>query len=134
MLVALLFRLSDTTREPADTGHQTSLYGGLIMTAVLPLTALLYGTSVLGDELEDGTAIYLLTKPIPRWQILLPKLIAPWLLTSLLVVASTVVSGVIAIDRGGLDSRVWRRDRDAARLARLYDAVRACSALFRLMP
>ncbi|MGE0688108.1 MAG: ABC transporter permease, partial [Dehalococcoidia bacterium] len=65
---------------------------------VLPLTALLLGTSALGDEFEDGTAVYLLTKPIPRWQILLPKLVASWLITAAIVLLSTVISGLIALE------------------------------------
>jgi len=102
VLVALLFRLTDNEENP-QTWTSEVLYRGLIVTAVLPLTALMFGTSVIGDEMEDGTAIYLLTKPIPRWEILLPKLIAPWLLTAALIVASTVVSGLLAIDSGGRD-------------------------------
>ena len=102
VLVAVIYRLADSTTDPR-TWTSENLYGGLIVTVVLPLTALMFGTSVIGDDLEDGTAIYLLTKPIPRWQILLPKLIAPWLLTSVILVASTVVSGVIAIDSGSRD-------------------------------
>ncbi len=102
VLVALLFRLTDNQDNP-QTWTSEVLYRGLIVTAVLPLTALMFGTSVIGDEMEDGTAIYLLTKPIPRWEILLPKLIAPWLLTAALIVASTVVSGLLAIDSGGRD-------------------------------
>jgi len=102
VLVALLFRLSDNNEDP-QTWTADVLYNGLIVTAVLPLTALMFGTSVLGDELEDGTAFYLLTKPMPRWEILMPKLIAPWILTSVLLVASTVISGLIAIDGGPRD-------------------------------
>jgi ABC-2 type transport system permease protein len=100
VLVALLFRLTDNSDDPR-TWTSEVLYRGLIVTAVLPLTALMFGTSVIGDELEDGTAIYLLTKPIPRWEILLPKLIAPWLLTAVILAASTLVSGLVAIDSGG---------------------------------
>jgi ABC-2 type transport system permease protein len=96
VLVAVVFRLSDATEEPAQW-TAASLFKGLLVTAVLPLTALMFGTSVLGDELEDGTAVYLLTKPLPRWEILLPKVIAPWLLTSALVAGSTLLSGLIAI-------------------------------------
>ena len=102
VLVALLFRLTDNNDDP-QTWASEVLYRGLIITAVLPLTALMFGTSVIGDELEDGTAIYLLTKPIPRWEILLPKLLAPWLLTSAILVASTLVSGLVAIESGGRD-------------------------------
>jgi ABC-2 type transport system permease protein len=100
VLVAVVFQLSDPDIDPQRWTART-LYVGLIVTAVLPLTALLLGTSVLGDEIEEGTIIYLLTKPVPRWQILLPKLAAAWLVATALVVASTVVSGLIALDGAG---------------------------------
>jgi ABC-2 type transport system permease protein len=45
---------------------------GLIITTVLPLIALIFGTAALGSELDDGTAVHVLTKPIPRWTIVLP--------------------------------------------------------------
>ncbi len=99
VLIALIFSLSDSTDNPERWLART-LYSPLIISIVLPLTALLLGTSALGDEFEDGTAVYLLTKPIPRWQILLPKLVAAWLITSLLLVVSTIVSGVIAVGGG----------------------------------
>lgn len=102
LFVALLSRLTESGEDP-QTWTAESLYGGLIVTAVLPITALMFGTSVIGDEIEDGTAVYLLTKPVPRWQILVPKLLAPWLLTAVLLVASTVIAGLIAIDTGSRD-------------------------------
>ena len=42
---------------------------GLVVRIVLPLVALVFGTAALGSELEDGTAVHLLTKPIRRWPI-----------------------------------------------------------------
>ena len=99
VLVAVVYRLSDSTDDP-NRWTARVLYLGLIITVVLPLTALLYGTSVLGDELEDGTAVYLLTKPVPRWQILAPKVIAAWLMTASLVFVSTLISGLISIKSG----------------------------------
>lgn len=102
VMLALLYRLSDTTSSPQSWTADV-LYQGMIVTVVLPLTALMFGTAVIGDDMEDGTAVYLLAKPIPRWQILLPKLVAPWLLTAGFVVASTAASGFIAIDSGSRD-------------------------------
>jgi ABC-2 type transport system permease protein len=64
---------------------------------VLPLSSLLLGTSVLGDELEEGTAIYLLTRPIERWQILVPKILAATLVTASLTVSSALLSSTIAL-------------------------------------
>lgn len=100
VLLALVYRLSDPDNDP-ERWTARVLFFGLIVTAVLPLTALLFGTSVLGDELEDGTAVYLLTKPIKRWQILLPKLAAAWLVTAAMLVTSTVASGLLALEGNG---------------------------------
>ncbi|HEY8799627.1 MAG TPA: hypothetical protein VIM20_03450, partial [Candidatus Limnocylindrales bacterium] len=36
---------------------------GLIITSVLPIVALIFGTAALGSELDDGTAVHILTKP-----------------------------------------------------------------------
>ena len=41
----------------------------LVVRTVLPLVALVVGTAALGSEIEDGTAVYLMIKPIPRWRI-----------------------------------------------------------------
>ena len=41
----------------------------------MPLVALILGTAALGSEIDDGTAVYLLIKPIPRWRIALAKIL-----------------------------------------------------------
>ena len=48
----------------------------LLIATVLPVAALLLATATLGDEVEDQTLGYLALKPVPRWQIALPKLAA----------------------------------------------------------
>lgn len=101
VLIGVIFTLSDSG-ENAERWLARSLYRDLIIAVVLPLTALLIGTSALGDEFEDGTAVYLLAKPIPRWQILVPKVAASWTLTSILLVASTVITGIIVTSGSSL--------------------------------
>jgi ABC-2 type transport system permease protein len=98
VLLAVVFRLSDPDVDKAE--WTANLLVGLVVTIVLPLTSLLLGTSVIGDELEDGTAVYLLAKPLSRWQILLPKLAAAWVVNVALVLPATVASGLIAIEGG----------------------------------
>jgi ABC-2 type transport system permease protein len=68
---------------------------GLVVSSVLPLVALVFGTAALGSELDDGTAVHVLTKPIPRWSIVLPKLAVAGGLTALLVVPATIVCGFL---------------------------------------
>jgi len=55
-----------------------------------------FGTSALGSELEDGTSVYILAKPIRRWQVILAKAGVAGSLTGGLVVASTLGSGLLA--------------------------------------
>jgi ABC-2 type transport system permease protein len=47
---------------------------GLGFNVVLPVIALVVGAGVLGSEIDDGTAVHILTKPLPRHEIILAKL------------------------------------------------------------
>ena len=73
------------------------LLDGLVVTILLPLLALVYGTAALGAEIEDGTAVYLLAKPVSRAKIILGKLLAAWVLTSVTVLVSALVAGAIGL-------------------------------------
>ena len=68
---------------------------GFVVRVVLPLIALVFGTAALGSELDDGTAIHILTKPIGRWTIVLAKTAVAGTLTAALVVPSTVLAGLL---------------------------------------
>jgi ABC-2 type transport system permease protein len=101
LLIALVYRIEEPGGIP-ERFMARGLFLGLIVTAVLPLTALLFGTTAIGDEVEDGTVIYLLTKPVPRWEILAPKLAAAWLLTALFVIPAGVAACFVAVN--GVDA------------------------------
>ena len=58
VLIALLIRVSGG-RPDADRVLDT-----LVVRFVMPLVALIVGTAVIGSEIEDGTAVYLMVKPI----------------------------------------------------------------------
>src|SRR6478672_7313127 len=51
---------------------------GLGFTVVLPLVALLAATAVLGPEIDDGSVVYLLAKPVSRHVIAVSKFPAAW--------------------------------------------------------
>src|SRR5258707_8256335 len=48
---------------------------------VLPLTALIIGTSALGAEIDDGSIVHLLATPVSRFSVVISKFIAAVLLT-----------------------------------------------------
>jgi ABC-2 type transport system permease protein len=67
----------------------------LVVRAVLPLVALILGTTALGAELEDGTAIHILTRPVARWRIIAGKLLAAAPIAIALAAGSTLVTGLV---------------------------------------
>ncbi len=92
ILLGLLVRIND---EELDPGALGATIDGFVVRVVLPLIALVFGTSALGAELDDGTAIPLLTKPIDRWTIIVAKIAIAGTLTAALVVPSTMVAGLL---------------------------------------
>lgn len=69
---------------------------GLGLAVVLPVVALIIGTGVLGAEIDDGTVVHILTKPLPRWQIVLPKLAVAAGVTAVTVAVPLYGAGVLA--------------------------------------
>jgi ABC-2 type transport system permease protein len=72
-----------------------TLLSDLAIGVVLPLVAVIVGTAAIGSELDDGTVVYLLARPVPRWRIVLVKLLVAWLVVSILVAPATLVAGLI---------------------------------------
>ena len=56
----------------------------------MPLTALLYASGMIQDEVEEQTLTYLLMRPLPRWALYLTRFVATLLTTTLLVRAGAV--------------------------------------------
>ena len=77
------------------------LYPVLIVGALLPLAALVFGTAVLGSDFDDGTAVYLLTKPLKRREIIIPKLAVAWVVTATTMALSSVAAGVVTFATEG---------------------------------
>jgi ABC-2 type transport system permease protein len=90
VLLGLLVRANDS--EVSNVGPTLD---GFVVRVVLPLIALVFGTAALGSELDDGTAIHILTKPIARWTIVVAKTAVAGTLTAALVAPSTLIAGVL---------------------------------------
>ena len=57
-----------------DVDAASTLLGGLALGTLVPLVGVVLGTGAIGPELEDGSIVYLLAKPVDRRQIVLAKL------------------------------------------------------------
>jgi ABC-2 type transport system permease protein len=97
-LPAILVALAVLSRalgvDPGQWGPPVLV--GLGLAVVLPVVALIVGTGVLGAEIDDGTIVHVLTKPLPRWQILLPKLGVAAGVSAVTVALPLYVAGVLA--------------------------------------
>jgi ABC-2 type transport system permease protein len=95
VLLAIIYQFGE--RADQQDWAANVLLNGVVVTLVLPLTCLVLGTSALGSEIDDGTVIYLLTKPVPRLNIVTAKFAASALASATLVAVSTAISGTIGI-------------------------------------
>jgi ABC-2 type transport system permease protein len=90
---AILVRVAG--RDAADDEVATAIMDRLLVTTLLPIVGLVFGTAALGAELEDGTAVFILVKPIERWRIVLGKLIVAVGLSIALVAPASFIAGAI---------------------------------------
>lgn len=86
-LVALIAVLTD-----ADSAW--TVLPGLGYPLVLPLVAILAASSVLGPEVDDGSIVYLLSKPVSRYGIAISK----WVVA----LGATLVAGALPLFVAGL--------------------------------
>lgn len=89
VLVGLLIRLGGGRSDAPE------ILDTLVIRTVLPLIALVIGTATIGSEIEDGTAVFLLAKPIARWRVALAKLAVAAGLTAALTVPPILVTGLL---------------------------------------
>ena len=118
--------------ETSAEGFTNTLLDGLMIAGILPIISMVLATAALGNEVEDRTLSYLVLKPIPRWQIVLPKLLAVIAVGGPVLVAGGVIATVLgASDLGAVivpfDSRL--QATFAVGLA-LFAGVVAYSSLF----
>ncbi len=73
-LLAVLVRAIDP--QVRLEGLEFGLLFTMIPYTLLPLTAVLYASGMIQDEIEDQTLTYLLVRPLPKWCIYLVKLLA----------------------------------------------------------
>jgi ABC-2 type transport system permease protein len=76
VLPALLIVISVAIRllVGADDGVASEVLGGFALATMVPLIGVIAGTGAIGPEIDDGSIVYLLAKPLKRPTIILTKL------------------------------------------------------------
>jgi len=97
VILILLTAALKATRPPMRPwpSHVLGTFG---FSVLIPLTALIIGTSVLGAEIDDGSIVHLLATPVRRSAVVMTKFIVA---TGLTVVFAAVPELIAALISGG---------------------------------
>jgi ABC-2 type transport system permease protein len=95
-LILILVTLLLKGVRPPGAPWPSRILGDFGFSVILPLTALIIGTSVLGAEIDDGSIVHLLATPVRRSSVILTKFTVGAVLTMAFVAIPELVAGLIA--------------------------------------
>jgi ABC-2 type transport system permease protein len=97
LLVVGLTALAHALKPERPDVWGPGIIDGLGFAVMLPVVALIVGTGVLGAEIEDGTVVHILAKPLTRREIVLAKLVVAVAVTGLATAVPMFVAGTVAL-------------------------------------
>jgi ABC-2 type transport system permease protein len=101
-LILIVITLALKAARPPGAEWPGHVLGDFGFSVILPLTALIIGTSVLGAEIDDGSIVHLLATPVRRSSVILTKFCIGALLTMAFVAVPELIAGIIAGGAGKL--------------------------------
>ncbi|MGH8776714.1 MAG: ABC transporter permease subunit [Jiangellaceae bacterium] len=101
-LSLLLPALATMLRLALGVDHEVtaSLLGVVALGTMVPLLCLIVGTGAIGPEIDDGSVVYLLSKPVPRAEIVRSKLVVAVVCAVAFGAVPTLVAGLIMSETG----------------------------------
>lgn len=99
MIIALVIRSFAPTAHYNASVVYNRLSESMVFGFIIVILACVYGTNIVSQEVEQKTIVYLLTRPTPRWRILMMKFAASFLAT---VLASSIALFLLLIATFGI--------------------------------
>ncbi|MER7955677.1 ABC transporter permease subunit [Streptomyces sp. NPDC057271] len=102
LLPALLLAIAAAVRvfNGADDQVAADVLGGFALATMVPLIGVIAGTGAIGPEIDDGSIVYLLSKPVKRPSIIFTKLIVAIAVTMVFSAVPTFIAGMILNGNG----------------------------------
>jgi ABC-2 type transport system permease protein len=97
-VVLILITIALKAGRPPSRPWPSHVLGTFGFSVLLPLTALIIGSSVLGAEIDDGSVIHLLATPVRRSSVIFTKFLVA---TGLTIVFAAVPELIAALISGG---------------------------------
>ncbi|GHH38335.1 ABC transporter permease [Streptomyces candidus] len=103
ILPALLLVIAVAVRALVGVDDQVAadVLGGFALATMVPLIGVIAGTGAIGPEIDDGSIVYLLSKPVKRPTIIFTKLIVAIAVTMAFSAIPTFIAGMILNGNGG---------------------------------
>jgi len=101
-LILIALTLVLRAARPAGAPWPDQVLGDFGFSVLLPLTALVIGTGVLGAEIDDGSAIHLLATPVRRASIIVTKFAVAAGATMVFAALPELIAGLLAPNSGRL--------------------------------
>jgi ABC-2 type transport system permease protein len=95
LIPALVVVLAVVVRALTSEGVGYDIVSGVGFSLALPLVALLAASAVLGPEIDDGSIVYLIAKPVSRHTVARSKYAVAWLATLGLGAVPLLVAGLV---------------------------------------
>src|SRR5690348_10716328 len=95
-VILILLTVALKASHPPMRLWPSHVLGTFGFSVLLPLTALIIGTSVLGAEIDDGSVIHLLATPVRRRDVIVTKFAVASVLTMLFTAVPELIAGLIA--------------------------------------
>jgi ABC-2 type transport system permease protein len=94
-VVLILLALAFVLIQGRDADHAVILLGRFSLGFLIPLLCLIAGTGSIGPEIDDGSIMYLLAKPLSRYSIVLSKLSVTIVVVTLFGAVPTLAAGLL---------------------------------------
>ncbi len=95
-VVLILFTVALKASRPPMRPWPSHVLGTFGFSVLIPLTALIIGTSVLGAEIDDGSIVHLLATPVRRSSVVVTKFLVATGLTMLFAAVPELIAALIA--------------------------------------
>ena len=95
-VILILFTVALKASRPPARPWPSHVLGTFGFSVLMPLTALIIGTSVLGAEIDDGSIIHLLATPVRRSSVIVTKFLVATGLTMVFAAIPELIAALIA--------------------------------------
>ncbi len=91
MVIAMQWK---SLQVDADSAESYTKVSSIFVFHILALASAIFTTAIISQEVEQKTIVYLLTRPVPRWKLLLIRYVASVIVVSTVGILCTVLSSV----------------------------------------